>query len=45
MPPAPVNALFSGAARGWNRESSAPGIDMPVGSSLLCLAQETARLV
>jgi SAM-dependent methyltransferase len=39
LPPAPVNALFTGAL---NAESKliAAGINMPVGSSLLCLARK-----
>lgn len=39
VPPAPVNSLFSGALA---VESSliAAGVDMPVGSSLLCLARK-----
>ena len=39
MPPAPVNALFSGALALESKIIEA-GIDMPVGSSLLCLAKK-----
>lgn len=37
VPPAPVNAVFSGALTAESK-LIAVGIDMPVGSSLLCLA-------
>ena len=39
VPPAPVNALFSGALA-LESKLVAAGIDMPVGSSLLCLARK-----
>ena len=39
VPPAPVNALFSGALALESKIVGA-GIDMPVGSSLLCLAKK-----
>jgi SAM-dependent methyltransferase len=39
VPPAPINALFSGALA-LEATIVAAGIDMPVGSSLLCLAQK-----
>jgi SAM-dependent methyltransferase len=39
VPPAPVNSLFSGAL-GLEARLIAAGIDMPVGSSLLCLARK-----
>jgi len=39
VPPAPINALFSGALALESKIVEA-GIDMPVGSSLLCLAQK-----
>ena len=41
VPPAPINALFSGALAVEARLIAA-GIDMPVGSSLLCLARKPA---
>jgi SAM-dependent methyltransferase len=40
VPPAPVNGLFSGALAVESKLIAA-GIDMPVGSSLLCLAWKT----
>ena len=39
VPPAPINALFS-AALALEAKIIAAGIDMPVGSSLLCLAKK-----
>ena len=39
IPPAPINAIFSGVLALESRLVAA-GIDMPVGSSLLCLAQK-----
>ena len=39
VPPAPINALFSGALALESKLVKA-GIDMPVGSSLLCLAKK-----
>jgi SAM-dependent methyltransferase len=39
VPPAPINALFSGALALESKIVGA-GIDMPVGSSLLCLAKK-----
>jgi SAM-dependent methyltransferase len=39
VPPAPINALFSGALALESKIVKA-GIDMPVGSSLLCLAKK-----
>jgi SAM-dependent methyltransferase len=39
VPPAPINALFSGALACESKLVEA-GIDMPVGSSLLCLAKK-----
>jgi SAM-dependent methyltransferase len=39
VPPAPINALFSGALALESKLVEA-GIDMPVGSSLLCLARK-----
>ena len=39
VPPAPINALFSGALALESKIVGA-GIDMPVGSSLLCLAEK-----
>ena len=39
VPPAPINALFSGALALESKIVEA-GIDMPVGSSLLCLAKK-----
>ena len=39
VPPAPVNALFSGALA-LESKLVAAGINMPVGSSLLCLAKK-----
>ena len=39
VPPAPINAMFSGALALESKLIKA-GIDMPVGSSLLCLAQK-----
>lgn len=39
VPPAPINALFSGALALESKLIHA-GLDMPVGSSLLCLAQK-----
>lgn len=39
VPPAPINALFSGALALESKLVEA-GIDMPVGSSLLCLAKK-----
>lgn len=39
VPPAPVNALFSGALA-LEAKLVAAGIDMPAGSSLLCLAKK-----
>ena len=39
VPPAPINALFSGALT-LESKLIAAGIDMPVGSSLLCLAKK-----
>lgn len=39
VPPAPINALFSGLLA-IESKLVAIGIDMPVGSSLLCLAQK-----
>jgi SAM-dependent methyltransferase len=39
VPPAPINALFSGALA-LESKIVAAGIDMPVGSSLLCLAKK-----
>ena len=40
VPPAPINALFSAALAVESRLIAA-GIDMPVGSSLLCLARKS----
>jgi SAM-dependent methyltransferase len=40
VPPEPVNSLFSGALAVESRLIAA-GIDMPVGSSLLCLARKS----
>jgi ubiquinone/menaquinone biosynthesis C-methylase UbiE len=39
VPPAPINALFSGALT-LESKFIAAGLDMPVGSSLLCLAKK-----
>jgi ubiquinone/menaquinone biosynthesis C-methylase UbiE len=39
VPPAPINALFSGALA-VESKIVATGIDMPIGSSLLCLARK-----
>ena len=39
VPPAPINALFSGALALESKIIEA-GIDMPIGSSLLCLAKK-----
>jgi SAM-dependent methyltransferase len=39
VPPAPINALFSGLLA-LESKIVATGIDMPIGSSLLCLAQK-----
>ncbi len=39
LPPAPVNSLFSGALA-IESKLIAAGLDMPVGSSLLCLARK-----
>ena len=39
VPPAPINALFSGALA-LEAKIIEAGIDMPVGSSLLCLAKK-----
>jgi SAM-dependent methyltransferase len=39
VPPAPINALFSGVL-GVEAKIIAAGIDMPLGSSLLCLAKK-----
>ena len=39
VPPAPVNALFSGALA-LEAQAFAAGINMPIGSSVLCLASE-----
>lgn len=39
VPPAPVNALFSGLLA-MESKVVATGIDMPIGSSLLCLAKK-----
>jgi hypothetical protein len=41
VPPAPINALFSGALM-LEAKIIGAGIDMPVGSSLLCLATKPA---
>ena len=41
VPPAPVNALLSGML-GLESKLVAAGINMPVGSSLLCLAKKPA---
>jgi hypothetical protein len=39
VPPAPINMLFAGALAAEARLIEA-GIDMPVGSSVLCLARK-----
>ena len=43
VPPAPINALFTGALALESKIIEA-GIDMPVGSSLLCLAKKPPHL-
>jgi SAM-dependent methyltransferase len=43
VPPAPVNALFSGALAA-EAKLIAAGLDMPVGSSLLCLARKPLEI-